>query len=96
MLDAPDLDDAPLPGRRVPHNIEAEMALLGAILVNPRAYERVADFLRPEHFALAEHRRIFDGVRRLADQGKLADAVTMKSYLDQRRRARCRWAASRT
>ena len=75
-------DEAFLPGRRLPHNIEAEMALLGAILVNPRAYERVADFLRPEHFALAEHRLIFDGVRRLADGGKLADAVTMKSYLD--------------
>lgn len=82
MLDAPGLDDAPLPGRRVPHNIEAEMALLGAILVNPQAYERVADFLRSEHFALAEHRRIFDGVRCLADQGRLADGVTMKSHLD--------------
>lgn len=58
------------------------MALLGAILVKPSAYERVADFLRPEHLALAEHRVIFAGVRNLADQGKLADAVTMKSYLD--------------
>ena len=75
-------DDAFLPGRRLPHSVEAEMRLLGAILVNPRAYERVADSLRPEHFALAEHRLIFDGVRRLADGGKLADAVTMKSYLD--------------
>lgn len=76
-----DLDDAPLPGRQMPHNIEAEMALLGAILVKPCAYERVAGFLRPEHFALAPHRLIYDSVRRLADQGRLADAVTMKGHL---------------
>ena len=39
-------------GYRVPpHNFEAEMALLGAILANNRAYERVSEFLRPEHFA---------------------------------------------
>lgn len=76
-----DLDDAPLPGRQLPHNVEAEMALLGAILVKPCAYERVAGFLRPEHFALAEHRPIYDAICRLADQGRLADAVTMKSHL---------------
>ncbi|MBL8660121.1 MAG: replicative DNA helicase [Rhodospirillales bacterium] len=68
--------------RRVPHNIEAEMALLGAILVNPRAFERIADFLRPEHFALAEHRRVFEGCARLVERGQLADPVTLKSALD--------------
>lgn len=86
-LTAPRPDDldgfAGLPAfRRIPHNIEAEMALLGAILVNPRAYERVADFLRPEHFALAEHRRIFESCGRLVERGQLADVVTMKSHLD--------------
>ena len=38
-----------------PHNFEAEQALLGAILVNNAAYQRVAEFLRPEHFADALH-----------------------------------------
>ena len=37
--------------REPPHNFEAEQALLGAILVNNAAYQRVAEFLRPEHFA---------------------------------------------
>ena len=37
--------------REPPHNLEAEQALLGAILVNARAYEKVSEFLRPEHFA---------------------------------------------
>jgi replicative DNA helicase len=37
--------------RTAPHNIEAEQALLGAILVNNDAYYRVSDFLEPEHFS---------------------------------------------
>ena len=36
--------------RAAPHNIEAEQALLGAILVNNEAFYRVSDFLNPEHF----------------------------------------------
>ena len=36
--------------RLAPHNIEAEQALLGAILVNNEAFYRVSDFLEPEHF----------------------------------------------
>ena len=36
--------------RAAPHNIEAEQALLGAVLVNNEAFYRVSDFLKPEHF----------------------------------------------
>ena len=39
------------PARVPPHNFEAEQALLGAILLNNRAIERVSEFLRAEHFA---------------------------------------------
>ena len=38
------------PYRTAPHNIEAEQALLGAILVNNEAFYRVSDFLEPQHF----------------------------------------------
>ena len=41
----------PIAPREPPHNFEAEQALLGAILVNNAAYQRVAEFLRREHFA---------------------------------------------
>jgi hypothetical protein len=58
------------------------MALLGAILVNPRAYERVSPFLKPEHFCLAEHRRIYENCAQLVESGQLADVVTMKSHFD--------------
>ena len=39
------------PYRAAPHNIEAEQALLGAILVNNEALYRVSDFLDPTHFS---------------------------------------------
>ncbi len=59
------------------------MALLGAILVNNHAYERVSEYLRSEHFALAEHRHIFESCARLIERGQIADPVTLKSYLEQ-------------
>jgi replicative DNA helicase len=76
--------DFRIPGlRRLPHNVEAEMALLGAILVNNRAYERVAEYLRPVHFTLAEHRLVYEAIGRLIDRGQIADPVTLKAYFEQ-------------
>ena len=69
--------------RRLPHNVDAEMALLGAILVNNRAFERVADFLRAEHFVLAEHTRVFDACMRTIERGQIADPVTLKGLFEQ-------------
>jgi len=68
--------------RRQPMNIEAEKALLGAIFVNNRAYEKVSDFLRPEHFALAEHGRVFEASARLIERGQIADPVTLKAFFE--------------
>jgi replicative DNA helicase len=71
-------------GYRVPpHNFEAEMALLGAILTNNRAYDRVSEFLRPEHFADSRHGRIYEVAGRLIDHGQIADPVTLKNYFEQ-------------
>jgi replicative DNA helicase len=68
--------------RSPPHNDEAEMALLGAILHNNRAFERVADFLRPEHFASRVHGRVFEAISRLIDRGQIADPITLKQYFE--------------
>ncbi len=46
--------------RAAPHNIEAEQALLGAILVNNEALYRVSDFLEPEHFFEPIHQQIYE------------------------------------
>ena len=75
--------EAPLPTyRSAPHNIEAEQALLGAILVNNEALYRVSDFLEPEHFFEPIHQRIFQLSRELIRAGKLATPVTLKTFLD--------------
>ncbi|HIJ42562.1 MAG: replicative DNA helicase [Rhodospirillales bacterium] len=69
--------------RTLPHNIAAEKALLGAIFVNNRAYEKISEFLRPEHFALREHGRIFEAGARLIERGRSADPVTLKGFFEQ-------------
>ena len=48
--------------RSPPANLEAEQALLGATLVNNRAFEQVSDFLKPEHFGNKAHGRIFEAL----------------------------------
>src|SRR5712691_1962673 len=67
--------------RTAPHNIEAEQALLGAILVNNEALYRVTDFLEPQHFFEPIHRQIYDISRSLIRTGKLASPVTLKTFL---------------
>jgi replicative DNA helicase len=69
--------------RAPPQNIEAEQALLAAILVNNAAYHRVSDFLVAEHFALGVHGRIFAAVTRLIERGQIANPVTLKGLFDQ-------------
>ena len=68
--------------RTVPHNIEAEMALLGAILINNEACDRVSQFLTADHFFEALHARIFNSASNLIRMGKLASPVTLKSYFE--------------
>ncbi|HUC60556.1 MAG TPA: replicative DNA helicase [Alphaproteobacteria bacterium] len=69
--------------RTPPHNHEAEMALLGAILASNRAFEKVSEYLRPEHFTDARHQRIFDACAKLIERGQLANSVTLKAYFEQ-------------
>ena len=69
--------------RTPPANIEAEQALLGAILVNNAAYHRVAEFLRAEHFAEGVHGRIYAAITKLMERGQLANPVTLKNLFDQ-------------
>ncbi len=77
--------DSPLLGlsqRLPPSNVQAEQALLGALLANNRAYERVSEFLAPEHFVDPIHGRIFQAITRRVEAGQLADAVTLKAEFE--------------
>jgi replicative DNA helicase len=67
--------------RAPPHNIEAEQALLGAILVNNEAFYRVSDFLEPKHFFEPIHQRIYELAGGLVRAGKIATPVTLKTFL---------------
>src|SRR5215471_4484979 len=67
--------------RSAPHNIEAEQALLGAVLVNNEAFYRVSDFLEPVHFFEPLHQSIFDLSGSLIRAGKVATPVTLKTFL---------------
>src|ERR1700743_2425615 len=67
--------------RSAPHNIEAEQALLGAILVNNEAFYRVSDFLEHKHFFEPIHQRIFELAAGLIRASKLATPVTLKTFL---------------
>ncbi|CAB4144581.1 DnaB Replicative DNA helicase [uncultured Caudovirales phage] len=78
------MPDDPLEGlsqRQWPASIQAEQALLGAILANNKAHD-LCGFLRPEHFADAVHASLFTEIRRLIEGGRLADAVTLKATLE--------------
>ncbi|MEX6505050.1 replicative DNA helicase [Jiella sp. M17.18] len=67
--------------REAPANIEAEQALLGAILVNNDAYYVVHDFLKPDHFFEPLHREIFAKTSEMIRMGKIANPVTAKTFL---------------
>jgi replicative DNA helicase len=68
--------------RLPPANLEAEQALLGALLANNKAYERVSEFLAAEHFADVVHGRIFAAIQRRIEAGHLADAVTLRAEFE--------------
>jgi replicative DNA helicase len=72
---------ADIPIRSLPHNIEAEQALLGAILINNEAYYRVSDFLQTKHFFEPIHGQIFELAGRLIHLNKRADTISLKHLL---------------
>lgn len=66
-----------------PHSYEAEQALLGALLHNNMAFERIAEFLKPEHFSDPTHGRIYEAISILLSRGHIADPITLKEYFDR-------------
>ena len=69
--------------RILPHNFEAEQGLLGALLVDNRALEKVIDFLREQHFFVPAHQRIYETIYKLVDRGQSASPVTLKNYFEK-------------
>jgi len=73
----------PEPAREPPVDIEAEQALLGAVLINPAAYQSIENTLLPEHFANAINSRIFKAAATLITAGANPDPVMLKHSLGE-------------
>jgi len=69
-------------GGVLPHNIEAEQQLLGAILTNNDIYDRIASVIRPVHFYEPVHARIYEIAAARIQKNALASPVTLKAFLE--------------
>ena len=67
--------------RTPPHSIEAEQSVLGGLLIDNAAWDRIADLVGVADFYRQDHRLIFGAISRLMDQSKPADAVTVYETL---------------
>jgi replicative DNA helicase len=88
---APDNTVMPLRGedgeslayRTPPHNAEIEAALLGALLTNNRAFEKVSEILEPGHFYEPVHGRIYEAAARLIERGQVASPLTLRHFFEK-------------
>src|SRR5579884_3328617 len=70
----------------LPQNIEAEQAVLGSLLIDPRAVERIASFLRPADFYLPVNGEIYASMLTLYERDMRTDIVTLADYLRSQER----------
>lgn len=69
--------------KTAPHNIEAEQALLGAILLDNQVMIRIGDKFAGHHFYDPIHGKIFDTIRSITSKGHVADAITLHAKFSQ-------------
>lgn len=70
--------------RTPPSSIEAEQALLGGLMLNAQAWDKVADVIVGDDFYRKDHRLIFAAIAHLVEDGSPCDVVTVSEYLDGR------------
>ncbi len=75
-----------LPDKTVPNNIEAEEAVLGALLIDPEAVYRVLPFLQMDDFYLQKHRWVYEAMIRVHERRDPIDFLTLTSELAQQDR----------
>ena len=79
----PQLDSLRIP----PHSIEAEQSVLGGLLLDNAAWDKIADFVSSEDFYLYDHRLIFQHIARLINSAKPADVITVFESLSSAAKA---------
>jgi replicative DNA helicase len=70
--------------RPLPHNLDAERSVLGAVLLDPHALYTSLEFVRPEDFFLEQHRRIYEGMIALGEGRRAIDLVMLVDELERR------------
>src|ERR687888_2236095 len=79
----PEASDPQLLALKVPpHSVEAEQSLLGALLLDNQAFDRVADLVSAEDFYRDDHRRIWRHIAKLIESNKPADVVTVSESIE--------------
>ncbi len=66
-----------------PHSIEAEQSLLGGLLIDNEAFDKIADLVSPSDFYRQDHRLIFQHIIKLVEQNSPADIVTVAESLEK-------------
>ncbi len=80
-------DSAALDSLHVPpHSVEAEQAVLGALMLDNAAWDTVADLLSAEDFYRPDHRLVFEAIAEVAGRNQPCDAVTISDHLDRKGR----------
>lgn len=79
-LDIP-LPDVPPEQAIPPHNIEAEQAVIGAVLLDNETFDQISEALRGDEFFLEKHRRIYEAMTAAYDDGEPIDLVTVSNRL---------------
>ena len=74
--------------RTLPHNLDAEKSVLGAILIHNEAFNHAAELIDARDFFRDAHRRIFDKMVALSERNDPIDFVTLKEELSRSGRAR--------
>ena len=77
------LADLAAPARTLPHNLDAEKSVLGAILIHNDAFNSAAEVIDSRDFFRDAHRRIFDRMIALSERGDAIDSVTLKEELSR-------------
>src|SRR6187399_3682480 len=75
------MPDTAVAERTLPHNLEAERSVLGAILLHNEAFNLAAEMIDAADFYRDAHRRIFDKMVKLAERNDAIDLVTLKEEL---------------
>ena len=77
-------DDQQVSGIKMPPNsLEAEQSVLGGLLLDNEAWDKVAEKVVPEDFYRKDHRLIFNAIRYLAENARPLDVVTLYEFLEQ-------------